>query len=49
MEKLKFVAYVRGQKTFILTGKITSKKLAPFINKKVEITVKLLNGVKNGN
>jgi len=33
---------VRGQKGLIPVGKITSKKLVPFINKKVKIKVEVL-------
>jgi len=40
MGSVEFEATVRGQKGLMLIGKVTSKKLIPFINKKVKIKVK---------
>jgi len=40
--KTEFVAIVREQRGFIRIGKITSKKLEPFIGKKVKVTVEIL-------
>ena len=42
-KKTEFIATVREQKGFIRIGKITSKKLEPFIGKKVKVKIEVLD------